>query len=138
LQPERCLRSLINSGFNFTFGRTTIDLAPADVKKARASFDLPIALDTRAEDKVGVLLPAESAAEAAVVSGSQVIAIHKQSRLARQGRRHNRVAVVITKRARRSAEPALRTLPSLGFQVALPPHVGQNLSPVGQGLFGRG
>jgi len=36
--------ALINSGFRFTFGRTTINLAPADVKKEGPSFDLPIAV----------------------------------------------------------------------------------------------
>ncbi len=40
---ERVMTALINSGFNFTFGRTTINLAPADVKKEGPSFDLPIA-----------------------------------------------------------------------------------------------
>lgn len=33
-----------NSGYTFTFGRTTINLAPADVKKEGPSFDLPIAI----------------------------------------------------------------------------------------------
>src|ERR1700730_13651686 len=41
---DRVLTALINSGFNFTFGRTTINLAPADVKKEGPSFDLPIAI----------------------------------------------------------------------------------------------
>ena len=41
---DRVMTALINSGFNFTFGRTTINLAPADVKKEGPSFDLPIAL----------------------------------------------------------------------------------------------
>jgi magnesium chelatase family protein len=38
------MTALINSGFKFTFGRTTINLAPADVKKEGPSFDLPIAV----------------------------------------------------------------------------------------------
>jgi magnesium chelatase family protein len=38
------MTALINSGFSFTFGRTTINLAPADVKKEGPSFDLPIAV----------------------------------------------------------------------------------------------
>jgi len=38
------MTALINSGFAFTFGRTTINLAPADVKKEGPSFDLPIAV----------------------------------------------------------------------------------------------
>jgi len=41
---DRVMTALINSGFAFTFGRTTINLAPADVKKEGPSFDLPIAV----------------------------------------------------------------------------------------------
>ena len=41
---DRVMTALINSGFKFTFGRTTINLAPADVKKEGPSFDLPIAV----------------------------------------------------------------------------------------------
>src|SRR3954464_7619944 len=41
---DRVMTAIINSGFNFTFGRTTINLAPADVKKEGPSFDLPIAI----------------------------------------------------------------------------------------------
>jgi len=41
---DRVMTALINSGFAFIFGRTTINLAPADVKKEGPSFDLPIAL----------------------------------------------------------------------------------------------
>src|SRR5512140_311070 len=41
---DRVMTALINSGYSFTFGRTTINLAPADVKKEGPSFDLPIAV----------------------------------------------------------------------------------------------
>jgi magnesium chelatase family protein len=41
---DRVITALTNSGYNFTFGRTTINLAPADVKKEGPSFDLPIAI----------------------------------------------------------------------------------------------
>src|SRR3954447_22969590 len=41
---DRVMTALLNSGFTFTFGRTTINLAPADVKKEGPSFDLPIAI----------------------------------------------------------------------------------------------
>lgn len=41
---DRVTTALINSGYTFTFGRTTINLAPADVKKEGPSFDLPIAI----------------------------------------------------------------------------------------------
>ena len=112
---DRVTTALINSGFTFTFGRTTINLAPADVKKEGPSFDLPIAvgmaaaseqletdqldnfvmvgelaltgavrpvkgvlpiaLCARAQGKIGILVPPENAAEAAVVSGLRVIPI---------------------------------------------------------------
>src|SRR5215467_10177953 len=41
---DRVSTALTNSGFKFLLGRTTINLAPADVKKEGPSFDLPIAL----------------------------------------------------------------------------------------------
>ena len=112
---DRVTTALSNSGFKFPMGRTTINLAPADVKKEGPSFDLPIALGmlaaseqieadqldhfvivgelaltgavrpvkgvlpvalrARSDGKTGVLVPADNAAEAAVVSGLQVIPI---------------------------------------------------------------
>ncbi|MFN7141490.1 MAG: magnesium chelatase domain-containing protein, partial [Limisphaerales bacterium] len=112
---DRVGTALTNSGFKFPLGRTTINLAPADVKKEGPSFDLPIALgmlaaggqietdqledfvivgelaltggvrsvkgvlpialQARAEGRKGVMVPAENAAEAAVVAGLQVIPI---------------------------------------------------------------
>ncbi len=112
---DRVTTALTNSGFKFPMGRTTINLAPADVKKEGPSFDLPIAIGmlaaseqietdqldnfiivgelaltgavrsckgvlpvairARAEGKVGVLVPAENAPEAAVVDGLQVIPV---------------------------------------------------------------
>lgn len=112
---DRVSTALSNSGFKFAMGRTTINLAPADVKKEGPSFDLPIAigmlaateqietdqldnfmivgelaltgavrpvkgilaiaLRARAEGKTGVLVPAENAAEGAVVSGLRVIPV---------------------------------------------------------------
>ena len=41
---DRVATALSNSGFKFPMGRTTINLAPADVKKEGPSFDLPIAM----------------------------------------------------------------------------------------------
>jgi magnesium chelatase family protein len=112
---DRVTTALSNSGFKFPMGRTTINLAPADVKKEGPSFDLPIAIGmlaaseqvetdqldnfaivgelaltgtvrpvkgvlpiairARAEGRVGVLVPADNAPEAAVVAGLQVIPI---------------------------------------------------------------
>jgi magnesium chelatase family protein len=110
---DRVSTAIGNSGFKFPMGRSTINLAPADVKKEGPSFDLPIAvgmlaaseqlvtdqlenfimvgelaltgavrpvkgvlpiaLRARAEEKVGVLVPADNAAEAAVVKGLEVV-----------------------------------------------------------------
>jgi magnesium chelatase family protein len=112
---DRVSTALSNSGYKFPLGRTTINLAPADVKKEGPSFDLPIALGiiaaseqletdqldnfvavgelaltgavrsckgvlpiavrAKEDGKIGVLVPAENAAEAAVVSGLKVIPI---------------------------------------------------------------
>ncbi len=112
---DRVTTALTNSGFKSPMGRTTINLAPADVKKEGPSFDLPIALGmlaaseqiesdqldnfvvvgelaltgavrsckgvlpialrAKADGKVGVLVPADNAPEAAVVAGLQVIPI---------------------------------------------------------------
>ncbi|HZI32529.1 MAG TPA: YifB family Mg chelatase-like AAA ATPase, partial [Candidatus Binatia bacterium] len=41
---DRVSTALSNSGYNFPMGKTTINLAPADVKKEGPSFDLPIAI----------------------------------------------------------------------------------------------
>jgi magnesium chelatase family protein len=41
---DRVMTALTNSAFKFPMGRTTINLAPADVKKEGPSFDLPIAI----------------------------------------------------------------------------------------------
>ena len=41
---DRVSTALTNSGYRFPMGRTTINLAPADVKKEGPSFDLPIAI----------------------------------------------------------------------------------------------
>jgi len=112
---DRVSTALANSGYKFPMGKTTINLAPADVKKEGPSFDLPIAigmlaaseqletdqldnfvivgelaltggvrsvkgvlpiaLRAKADGKIGVLVPAENAAEAAVVAGLQVIPV---------------------------------------------------------------
>ncbi len=41
---DRVTTALVNSGYRFPMGKTTINLAPADVKKEGPSFDLPIAI----------------------------------------------------------------------------------------------
>ncbi|MCC7375884.1 MAG: YifB family Mg chelatase-like AAA ATPase [Verrucomicrobiales bacterium] len=112
---DRVSTALTNSGFKFPLGRTTINLAPADVRKEGPSFDLPIALgmiaaaEQMGKDRLeqylvlgelaltgavrpvkgvlaaalrakedgclGALVPVENAAEAAVVSGLEVIPV---------------------------------------------------------------
>ena len=112
---DRVSTAPTNSGYKFPMGRTTINLAPADVKKEGPSFDLPIAigmlaaseqiqtehlddyvivgelaltgnvrsvkgalsvaLAAREDGRRGVLVPADNAAEAAVVDGLEVIPI---------------------------------------------------------------
>src|SRR4051812_37428608 len=41
---DRVTTAVANSGYKWSRGRTTINLAPADIKKEGPSFDLPIAL----------------------------------------------------------------------------------------------
>ena len=41
---DRVFTAMDNSGYKFPMGRTTINLAPADIKKEGPSFDLPIAI----------------------------------------------------------------------------------------------
>ena len=41
---DRVRSAIRNSGFSFPAHRITVNLAPADVRKAGSSFDLPIAL----------------------------------------------------------------------------------------------
>jgi magnesium chelatase family protein len=109
---DRVHTAMLNSGFKPHVGRTTINLAPADIKKEGPSFDLPIAvgvlaamqeipeqrledfalvgelalsgevrrvrgvlpiaLRIREEGRRGMLVPADNAEEAAVVSGLEV------------------------------------------------------------------
>jgi len=112
---DRVHTAMINSGFKTHVGRTTINLAPADIKKEGPIYDLPIAigmlaaqeeidpaklgdfamlgelalsgdvrrvkgvlpiaLNAREAGKMGILVPADNAEEAAVVAGLDVYAI---------------------------------------------------------------
>ena len=47
---DRVWTALVNSGFSPPMGRTTVNLAPADIKKEGPSFDLPIALGMLASE----------------------------------------------------------------------------------------
>lgn len=50
---DRVIAAISNSGYRWSFKRTTVNLAPADIKKQGPSFDLPIA--------IGMIAQAESA-----------------------------------------------------------------------------
>ena len=69
---DRVWTAIHNSGFTPPSGRTTINLAPADIRKEGPSFDLPIALAMRRQGARGILVPADNAEEAAVVEGIDV------------------------------------------------------------------
>ena len=113
---SRIQAALRNSGYRWPGPRVTINLAPADIKKDSAAFDLPIAiavsiaggiyttekiddyliagelaLDGRVrpikgalatamlaaeQNRRGVIVPADNAAEAAVVDAIDVIPVH--------------------------------------------------------------
>src|SRR5918996_6082584 len=49
---DRVRSAIRNSGFDFPYRRITVNLAPADVRKAGTSFDLPIALGVLAASGV--------------------------------------------------------------------------------------
>ena len=49
---DRIKSAIRNSGFSFPTRKITINLAPADIKKAGSSFDLPIALSVLASEDV--------------------------------------------------------------------------------------
>ena len=49
---DRVTTAISNSGYFWPRGRTTINLAPADIKKEGPSFDLPIALGMAASSTI--------------------------------------------------------------------------------------
>lgn len=64
---ERIRAAVNNSGFFFPFHKTTINLAPADVRKEGASFDLPIALGVLGAN--GDLGPTDGDGDASALAG---------------------------------------------------------------------
>ncbi|MFA5203341.1 MAG: YifB family Mg chelatase-like AAA ATPase [Lentisphaeria bacterium] len=86
---ERVWSALRNNGFYPPPGRTTVNLAPADVRKEGAAFDLPIALSMVAamngcdrERLAGTLCVGELALDGGVrpVHGALPIALHARDR----------------------------------------------------------
>jgi len=49
---DRVIAAIKNSGYDFQWGRITINLAPADVKKEGTAFDLPIAIGLLASSEM--------------------------------------------------------------------------------------
>jgi len=63
---DRVRTAIRNSGFPFPAGRVTVSLAPADIRKVGAAFDLPIALGILAASGI---LPHRDGREMTVVGG---------------------------------------------------------------------
>src|SRR5262252_7717232 len=85
---DRVRSALRNGGYKVSARRITVNLAPADVKKDGAAFDLPIdgrvkavrgalpvAAAIRTSGLRGLLVPSENAREAAVIQGIEVIPV---------------------------------------------------------------
>ncbi len=65
---DRVTTALTNSGYRWPIGRTTINLAPADVRKEGPGFDLPIAIGMIvASSEDGPIFPVEQLADACLV-----------------------------------------------------------------------
>lgn len=72
---ERIKSALMNSGFGYPNKAVTINLAPANVRKEGAGFDLPMAVCARRQGIANLIVPRENAAEAAVVEGVNVFGV---------------------------------------------------------------
>ena len=89
---DRIRSAIRNSGFEFPLRRITVNLAPADVRKAGSSFDLPIALgilaasgDVRRRDVDDVLVLGELSLDGGIQAARGVLPIAAAAR-----RRHFR------------------------------------------------
>ncbi len=89
---DRVFTAIHNSGYRSPKGRTTINLAPADVKKEGPSFDLPIALGTiavgeeiRLDDLAQYAFVGELALDGAIRGVNGVLPIALEAR--RKGKR---------------------------------------------------
>ena len=70
--PRASAQALPSLGLRFSPGQPTLSLT-GEVRTVKGV--LPIALRAKADDKIGLLVPKDNAAEAAVVKGLQVIPI---------------------------------------------------------------
>ncbi len=64
---ERVLAAIRNSGFSFPLGRVTVNLAPADIRKEGASFDLAIAMGVICSQDPDLAASAENRLDALLV-----------------------------------------------------------------------
>ena len=95
---DRVRSAIRNSGFEFPPHRVTVNLAPADIRKAGSSFDLPIALGVLAaaghitrRDIAGVLLLGELSLDGGIQTARGVLPI---AAAARRHRCHGAAAAV--------------------------------------------
>jgi magnesium chelatase family protein len=93
---DRVRSAIRNSGFEFPPHRVTVNLAPADIRKAGSSFDLPIALGVLAaaghisrRDITGVLLLGELSLDGGIQTARGVLPI------AAAARRHHCTALLL-------------------------------------------
>src|SRR5687767_13190099 len=84
---DRVKAAIRNSGFDFPSHRITINLAPADVRKAGSAFDLPIALGilaaegtVKSVDLANVVLVGELSLDGAIHSARGVLPIAAAAR----------------------------------------------------------
>jgi magnesium chelatase family protein len=84
---DRVRSAIRNSGFDFPPHRVTVNLAPADIRKAGSSFDLPIALGVLAaaghitrRDVAGVLLLGELSLDGGIQTARGVLPIAAAAR----------------------------------------------------------
>ncbi len=84
---DRVRAAIRNSGFDFPVHRVTVNLAPADIRKAGSSFDLPIALgvlaaagDIRRRDINDIVLLGELSLDGAIQTARGVLPIAAAAR----------------------------------------------------------
>ena len=140
---DRIRSAIRNSGFEFPLRRITVNLAPADVRKAGSSFDLPIALgilaatgDVRRRDVDDVLVLGELSLDGGIQAARGVLPIAAAARRRHfrglllpaansqrgRGRRRARLlSCAVAHRGRRSAEqPEGRRAVTCGTRRSMP------------------
>ena len=80
---ERIKSALLNSGFGYPNKSVTINLAPANLRKEGAGFDLPMAVCARRRGILNLVVPRDNAAEAVVVEGVNVFGMRRLAEVVR-------------------------------------------------------